>query len=227
MNSIDSQTIKLLRFPLTFIVVVQHSMGVINTKINWEQLTGMDYYMLIKYFISGCFALVAVPVFFFISGYLFFNKIEEMNRNVYCRKMKMRIRSLLVPYILWNLITIPIMLGVKYCETFTGTSTQEAFNAFVAESQWMHVFWDFTSNDATFKNLFGWTLLKSNPILSTFWYVRDLLIMMFLSPLIWWWFKYTRKWGLLILIVALVLRIWPHITLGPQSLFFRSEHIGQ
>lgn len=220
MNLTDSQTIKFLRFPLTFIVVMQHSMGTINTDISWQQLSGMDLYMLFKYLISGCFALMAVPVFFFISGYLFFNKVTALDMATYKQKMKKRFSSLFMPYIVWNILAVPIMLLVMYGETISGTRTMESLTAFIQEARWLHIFWDFTSRESTFHNIFDWPLVKDNPVLSTFWYIRDLLIMMVASPIIMWWFKRLGRWGLMILMALLVLRVWPPITLGPQSLFF-------
>ncbi len=52
------------------------------------------------------FCVVAVPIFFFISGYLFFKGLEEWNTSVWIGKLKKRVRTLLVPYLVWNLLSI-------------------------------------------------------------------------------------------------------------------------
>lgn len=43
-----------------------------------------------------------VPVFFFISGYFFFRNFKI---NAYVSKLKSRVRTLLVPYLLWNILS--------------------------------------------------------------------------------------------------------------------------
>jgi fucose 4-O-acetylase-like acetyltransferase len=216
----DSQIIRNLRFPLTFVVVMQHSMGKVWTDMDWQALSGLDLYCLFKYLCSGCLALIAVPTFFFISGYLFYANISRMDMQVYKQKMRTRFSSLFVPYICWNLLCIPMLLLVTYGEALNGTKTMSDFTNLVYCDRWWHVFWDFFSNDASYTNLWGWPLLKNNPVLTTFWYVRDLLIMLILSPAIYWFAKKTRWIGFWCLVAIFVLRIWPHITLGPQSLFF-------
>lgn len=220
MNVQDSRTISLLRFPMTLAVVIQHSMGTISTSINWDNLSGYDFYSLFKVLCSGTIALVAVPTFFFISGYLFFNKIAKMDIGVYKSKITKRFGSLVVPYVLWNILCIPMMFAVMYGEVWSGTRAESTINDFINNSRWEYFLWSFTSGDAAFDNIFGWHQLKQAPILSTFWFVRDLIIMSLLSPLIWWYVKKTKVWGLAFLFAIYVFRIWPHITLGSQALFF-------
>ena len=48
-----------------------------------------------------------VPAFFFISGYLFF-----LSKKSYGKKLKDRIHTLLIPYILWNLLLLLFYLIV-------------------------------------------------------------------------------------------------------------------
>lgn len=216
----DSRIISNLRFPMTFLVVMQHSMGNVWTDMNWQHLSSLDLYCLIKYLFSGCVALVAVPVFFYISGYLFFANINRMDMRVYKEKMRKRFSSLLVPYLSWNLLCIPILLLVTYGEALNGSRPMADFTGLLHSGRWGHIFWDFYSHDAAFTNYWGWTILKDNPVLTTFWYVRDLIIMSLLTPVIYWYIKKTKWVGFWCLVAVFCLRVWPHITLGPQSLFF-------
>lgn len=55
--------------------------------------------------------VVAVPVFFIISGYFFFYNIKEFNSGVYVTKLKKRGRTLLIPYLLWNLLPVFMIVG--------------------------------------------------------------------------------------------------------------------
>ena len=60
----------------------------------------------ILYFIQEAICRSAVPVFFIISGYLFFQNITEFKKEAYSSKVKSRIRTLFIPYLLWNLIAL-------------------------------------------------------------------------------------------------------------------------
>ena len=105
-EEILSQTIAFLRFPLIVGVLLIHSnpekvaiikgMNIISPDGHW-------FYDNISYLFSHIFAAVAVPLFFFISGYLFFYKTTAFTKSVYGRKLKKRAHTLLIPYIFWNL----------------------------------------------------------------------------------------------------------------------------
>ena len=85
MNNKDSEIIKDIRFPLTFIVVMQHCMGSVYYDFEWTNLSGSDIYNIIKILLSGSFAAIAVPAFFLISGFLFFNKIINFYWHCVCK----------------------------------------------------------------------------------------------------------------------------------------------
>jgi fucose 4-O-acetylase-like acetyltransferase len=212
--------IRLLRFPLAFAVVMIHCRGSIDGGIHWDSMTGMDAYYLLKVALSGVLFAVAVPAFFFISGFLFFRNVKQMDSGTYTRKLRSRLRSLLIPYVAWNLLCIPLMLLYMYGETLTGTRTQEELTAFIHNERWGHIFWDFISKDAPFDNLLGWTQMKSNPVLFTFWYVRDLMVMTLLSPAIFWYVRKTGWAGFVLAVAVYVLRLWPYIPIYPSCLFF-------
>ena len=60
---------------------------------------------------TSIIACCAVPLFFFISGYLYFNNIPLRGENSYSfsvwkQKSKNRVRSLLIPYLSWNLLVL-------------------------------------------------------------------------------------------------------------------------
>lgn len=57
--------------------------------------------------ISQDFAHVAVPIFFAISGYLFFRNVSFTNLS---EKLSRRIHSLVIPYIVWNAIYVVLFL---------------------------------------------------------------------------------------------------------------------
>ena len=220
MTELDSKTIKALRFPLTFLVVLLHCMGRDQGMIHWDELTVNDFPLIVKYMLSGTLCQLAVPTFFFISGYLFFQKLSHWDLTVYRSKLKKRVSGLLVPYLLWNLLCVPITFLVMWGEVKSGSRTMESLTTFLHEAPWTHLFWDFSSHDSSFKTLWGGTILVSSPILGTFWYVRDLMVMIVLSPLIYYLFRWGRQWTFFLLVMVFLLRLWPYTSLSVQSLFF-------
>lgn len=95
-----SSVIAFLRLPLTLLVVFIHV-----PYTSTGQLT--DY--IHKFWIDGvCSVAVAVPASFFISGYLFCP--VKFSWQVYGRKLKRRINTLLIPYAAWNLIALLILV---------------------------------------------------------------------------------------------------------------------
>lgn len=108
----------------------------------------------------------AVPMFFLVSGFMFFLKPGSI-----VKKMKKRIRTLLLPYILWCIVgfLIPFvlqeMLGLAHL--FSGTSLKKTA--------------DFEATD--YIKMF-WNIRDGAPILSTMWFLRDLIVVIMLTPAI-------------------------------------------
>ena len=85
-----SSTINILKFVLIFLVFSQHlNIGVTYTEV------ALRASLLFENFVA-CVARVAVPVFFFISGMLFFKDAFD-----YKKKLNNRIKSLFIPYCAW------------------------------------------------------------------------------------------------------------------------------
>lgn len=100
-----SQSIEVLRLPLAILIIYIHFGGAFDTSlqeygIQWFLHTNANewFRMIVK-----CFSNLAVPVFFFISGYLFFGG-SGFSKKIYAKKLKSRLYTLLIPYILWNII---------------------------------------------------------------------------------------------------------------------------
>lgn len=218
MNKVDSAIITWLRFPLTFAVVAQHCMG--TALIDWNSLGTKDIPGLVKTLISGCAVQVAVPAFFFISGFLFFQGVTRMDWKCYQQKMSRRLISLVTPYLLWNLLSVPLLLLVMYGETHTGTSTMADLHDFWEGLSVKGIFWSYSSSPYAYPNIFGGPLLYASPVLGPFWFVRDLIIVSVLSPLVWWFVKKTKVIGVCVLLLIYLFRIWPYTAVNSQILFF-------
>lgn len=109
------QTLDLLRFPLALVVLTVHIWPeTAELAITNFHGSVFDYPLLraIKHTTDAFFRWQSVPIYFFISGYVFFYGIEAWNRNVYLRKLKNRVKTLLIPYIIWNTLAICVTIGL-------------------------------------------------------------------------------------------------------------------
>ena len=103
-----SESINMLRFPLAILVVFVHSFGtdIDVAELHASVLTGLVAYDYIRLFFSVVIARSAVPIFFIISGYLLFLKVEKYNKTVYISKLRKRWHSLVIPYFSWIVLLI-------------------------------------------------------------------------------------------------------------------------
>lgn len=128
-----------LRFPLIVGVVFIHCFGepFDYESINFSHLTGIDYYNLFRVSISHVLTHVCVPTFYLISGYLFFIGLEKWNWNNYLNKLRKRVRSLLVPFLIWNTIYILLTLfSVIRHEGWIG------IQSFFEDNGYWRLYWD-------------------------------------------------------------------------------------
>ena len=98
-----SVLITTLRLPLMICVVFIHS--------ELKEPTSSVVLSFAQSWFSRILPTVAVPLFFFFSGYLFFVGINRegrnrLNLNILLNKLKKRFRTLLIPYLIWNTIVI-------------------------------------------------------------------------------------------------------------------------
>lgn len=176
MTSLESKAILNLRFPLMLGVVLIHCV-VIDPSLARSQ-----GFVLTSALVQLCsFGLTSpcVPLFFFISGYLFFYKYPKcFTVGNYGNQLCKRIRSILVPYLFWNLV----VLGYFACiHRFVPLLVNPAFNNVYQYSwlEWLRSFWDYPGNQ---------------PICFQFWFLRDLMVVMVCSPLIYVLANYGRQW---------------------------------
>lgn len=111
-NSLRSQSLDLLRFPLAVIIVMIHVFSA-----NGITIQGIEYnfdafpaWKMVNDFIDGFFRGQSVPIYYFISGFVFFLGVE-FSKDVYVRKLKNRVKTLLIPYFIWNTLAILVQLA--------------------------------------------------------------------------------------------------------------------
>lgn len=192
-EELQSKVIDFLRFPLIVGVVFIHTDFSDIVMAGVKQISFVNYpiFSRIFFLFSKVIFEACVPLFFFISGFLFFYKTAGFSREIYLQKLKNRIRSLLVPYIFWNLL---IILFLMLAQTFLSGSLVSGRNKLITDYNlldWLWSFWDTSHVNPLTK--------KTLPINSPFWFIRDLMVVVLFSPLIYILIKKLRAYAVIIL----------------------------
>ncbi|MCS2449233.1 acyltransferase [Bacteroides thetaiotaomicron] len=223
---LQSKTISLLRFPLALMVVFIHSFGESASSYevaSWTNINGMDVYNIFRIFFSHVVSHPAVPVFFMISGFLFFYKIESYNWRMYFSKLRKRFRTVFIPYLIWNLIPILYIIMVKVGAFFVKGKPLSNIYLYLQEHGYHRIFWDCNVWNPSRTNWIGQFTPGTGPILLPAWFLRDLLITFLLTPIIYMIIKKTKGYGLLFLGFCYISGIWPQIHgFSVNAIFFFS-----
>lgn len=167
-NISQYEVILQLRFPMIVLVTFAHSYGEVTE--GFSLLTSeWNTYEFLKLLVSQTLVKVAVPVFFIMSGYLFFANVEKWSLNVYKSKIIRRIKTLLIPYLIWNLL-----MAVKL-KTFSWSI--------------IWVFWYPAGIQTDWLGQEQWMTAPANMPL---WFLRDLIVVSLLTPII---YILVRKFG--------------------------------
>lgn len=214
MNSHISKTISFLRFPLVVGIVVLHSLFIISyPKAN---IVSFSIHTVLSQFTSLC-----VPAYFFISGYLFFANVDRFDKCIYLSKLKKRVKSLFVPFMLWNIVPVIIMsIAIILCIPFSD-STGKDLLAYYKGIDWLNLFWDdhYYNGGGTY-NIFGWPVKYTFTSDGPMWYVRDLMFLNIISPVFYLIVKKMKIVGLLIIGVLYIYTIYPYFTITFRSVYY-------
>lgn len=166
MNNLTSQTITVIRYPMIVCVVLLHTF-IIDRPVNGQVLIPSGRYPIFDIFqqlYQNELANVAVPMFFFISGYLFFYGIKKFHLSIFIDKLKRRVHSLLIPYILWNIIFLLFvcLVGLLFPNLLTYKKTIFQMNL----EEILYTFWEPSQG------------------LLPLWFLRDLMIINLFTPII-------------------------------------------
>lgn len=185
-DSLESKALSWVRFPLACLVVLIH------TAYTNDQ-SDICYYL--GKLISSNLANIAVPTFFFISGYLFFAKYDDFGWYEYRNMLQDKTKRLLLPYLIWN------------CIAYYVYGLTNNFAGDIRPWELYRIFWAIDDGYVV-TSLLGYKFsILSSPALGTFWFIRDLMVVMLLSPIIWWIIRKLKMWSLLIFILPWILKI--------------------
>lgn len=208
-TQLQSHTINLLRFPLALMVIFihmsPHVVSISEAPYDLLSLEGINNILGILF--SHVISAIAVPTFFLISGFLFFANFQEWSWSGYCRKMKSRVRTLIIPYFLWNalpfLLSLLCLLGGVLLK---GNDINRVYDC-ITNNSW-HIFYDIHEWGTTGTNWLGCHLRMTGPLDLPLWFLRDLIVLTTLSPLIYFCVKRLKIYSLIILFFAYISKIW-------------------
>lgn len=226
LDELQSKTIDFTRFPLAVGIVFIHATGSIGAdtinQINCDPITGNTVYNILGIIFSNLIFQSAVPFFFIVSGYLYFSNVKYWNKEQYIKKSRSRLKSLILPYCLWNLLGFLIAISQGVFVFSTQGEVSPIMEQITTVFGWLKPFWN-QWQFGPLQDILGNSYYITYPYIGALWFLRDLIGISLLSPLVYVIVKYTRVWGLLILFLALYTNIWWHIPgFGIQVFFYFS-----
>ncbi len=200
------QIITFLRFPATMLVVILHA----YTTARILNLGEMDSYIHLSYILSLCLGEMGVPLFFTISGFLFFQKFNQLSD--YTNKLKKRIHTLLIPYLFWNALMILAYGILQSIPQLNGyfSGINRPITEYNTVIDFVRAFWDCGN----------WNEGNGVPILQPYWYIRNLMMLTICSPILYFCIKYLKWFG--VILPACCWIYAPHLAFTLSSLTFFS-----
>ena len=210
----DSKVIDFVRFPLAIFVVIHHSFGE-TIQYQYNTILDLTYFDAIRCALSHVLVHVDNPAFFFISGYLFFIG-GGITLETYWNKIRKRIKTLLIPYLSWNILTLIVGAIIHYA------GHREVMD-YLSLNANLHIFWDAIKTNVINSGPLHLCYEAFTPINGPLWFIRDLMVASLLSPLVYFVIKYTK--GYIILFFTLVFcanLCYPILGIGTGSIYFFS-----
>jgi len=170
MNKFLSEKIKFLSFILIIFVVFIHASNY-KKAAAWEVTYRAGYTWPIEAFVSDGVTRVAVPLFFLVSGYLFFLNFNN-TRSEIVDKLKKRLKTLLLPYLLWSAGVVLFYFVIQAIPKVGVFFSKELIRNY--------------STSELLKTIF------INPINFQLWFLRDLMVLVLVSPVLYYLIKYLR-----------------------------------
>lgn len=185
MDALTSRVVSFLRFPLIVAVIFIHC----NLLVKNPELENLPIFYFLVY-ITMKLVCIAVPLFFFISGFLFF-KEGFFDFALYRKKLKSRFYTVLIPYLLWNIIYF-VIIGIMQ---LIKPDTLLILHKYIADFRWqdyLWIFWDISQ-------ITGLVDDQRACLVGAFWFLQCLFFLFLVSPIIYYLVKYLRHFVLIII----------------------------
>ncbi len=210
-----SETIDFSRFPMILGILILHCWLMRTGHITEGMQSGYDF----MYIFSGIVTRICVPLFFAISGFLFFHNASVHNYSFYVSKWKKRIYTLLIPYLLWNSLAFLIVVLKKMPILAQFAPGLADFHPTI--ETFFDSFWNFSTSDAPISTTNQLIYFEpfGTPADFPLWFLRDLIILSLLTPIIYRLVKLFR-W-----IVPISLSLCFILNLGGQPQFISMSGI--
>lgn len=191
---------KLRILSLISIIIVLY----IHSGFHADEIEGMAWNDRVQEFVSGMMGRCAVPLFYVISGYLFFLKVPEGMKSIY-GKMRKRVRTLVVPYIIGCLFFVGfgvLMAVLPGVSKYMNSSVMPLFSKPIGEIL-RSIFYD--AGNGT-------------PCAFQLWFLRDLILIVATSPLWYICLRYLKLAFVAVLFILTYLDV-PHVPFYPLFWF--------
>lgn len=201
-NDYLSKKFKALSFVAVILVVYLHSHNQ-DVRFASGKLAGEQSYfvLFVENFFSRGVARVAAPLFFTISGFLFYNSFDFTMGGI-IKKFKKRFNNLCIPYFFWSILGMLFILLLQLIPWSKNFFTKELIIHYSFSELLLTIF--------------------LNPIPYQLWFVRDLIMLTICSPIIWYLTQFTRGAWLIILVVLWIVAPKTFELFSNEALFFFS-----
>lgn len=197
-DSYFSEKIKVISLFAIIIVLYEHS-SILDVSYRNMAIPAITYYC-----IAGFWGNCAVPIFYAISGFLFYYGATHI--SIIIRKMKKRIRTLLIPFIIAALY-YPSFFIIMELTPLKPFIDRPSFIEFITTQPLTETF-----------NMLFYGSSDGYPWAYHLWFMRDLITIIAICPALF----YLRKWlkSLSIIIPITLYLIFPHIRFLDALIWF-------
>lgn len=174
----QSELISAMRLPLLYCIILIHTYYNREVAPHPSDVSNYIHYFMTEV-LSGHALYAAVICYFIFSSYYIYSKIPEQgwSQDFYYKTLAKRIPTLLIPFLLWGLLYVAAVWAKNGAFELVGLPFDERHKILSRSIE--SLIWG-TAN-------------------APLWYLRDLMCMCLISPLFYYFFLYTRAWGLLVL----------------------------
>lgn len=222
-SDLRTQSLDLLRFPLAVIVVSVHIFNKEAISISGMTFDVCQYSLYNDFllFVAGFLRGISVPVYFFISGYVFFLGVNHFTKDVYFKKLKNRVFTLLIPFVIWNMPEMIIQFGKYIFYDLIPFSTY-GVELNLTLKNILSCFWKYNGELFVPITPSGDRIIGVSPfpLNAPLWFIRDLIVVVIFTPIIHYIIKHTKYF---VIVVLLGLSFIPNIQiphLGAFLFFF-------